>query len=302
MLRVAVVGVGRWGRNHVRVVKELESEGLAELAAVCDVDISRAREIASAFGAKRVASSLSELLSSPIDAAIVATPIDKLFEVGLELVKRGINVLIEKPVATRSSDAQALAREAEKRGVVAAPGFIMRFNPAVQELKRVALRHRIHYAVFRRLSRRPPQARRFPILLDLSIHDIDLCRYVVSRAACSVESASIVDAGIDNVVLAVMRCGDSRCVIHTDGLSLAKVREIELICEDAFIRANTDENTIKIIYPDRSYEERRIVGEEPLKAEDRAFLRACLGQKVEIPTLEDAAEALRVIEQIEGKR
>ncbi len=301
MLRVAVVGVGRWGRNHVRVLKELESEGLVKLVALCDVDTSRAREVASVYGVDRVASSVSELISMHIDAAVVATPIDKLFEVSIALVKKGINVLIEKPVATRSYEIEELIREVEKRSLIAMPGFIMRFNPAVQELKRVASRCKIHYAVFRRLSRRPPHARRYSILLDLTIHDIDLCRFVTSASECSVETASMVDAGIDRIVLAVMRCGDSRCLVHTDGLSLAKVREIELICEEVFVRVNTDENTVRISHPDKSYVEKRVVGEEPLKAEDRAFAKACLGEKVEIPTIYDALEALKAVEQIERK-
>ena len=301
MLRVAVVGVGRWGRNHVRVLKELEAEERIKLVAVCDVDASRAREIASVYGVERATSSIEELLSTRIDAAVIATPIDKLFEVALELVKRGIHVLVEKPVATRSSEAQILAQEAERRNVVAMPGFIMRFNPAVRELKRVAQGCRIHYAVFRRLSRRPPHARRHSILLDLTIHDIDLCRFVTSANQCNVESASIVNAGIDSIVIAIMNCGSSKCILHTDGLSLAKVREIELICEEVFVRVNTDENTVKISHPDKSYTERRVVGEEPLKAEDRAFIRACLGERVEIPTMQDAVKALEIVEQIERK-
>jgi len=206
---------------------------------------------------------------------------------------------VEKPVATRSEEIERLIKLVESKGVIAMPGYIMRFSPVIRELKKVASQVKVHYAVFRRLSRRPPAVRKYSILLDLTVHDVDLCRYIVARDSCTVEKAIVVDAGIDRIVIAMLDCGNAKCLIHTDGLSLAKVREVELICEEVFVRANTDENTIKVSNPDKSYVERRVVGEEPLKAEDRAFVEACEGRRVEIPTLIDALETLRIVEQIE---
>ncbi len=298
-LRVAVIGVGRWGRNHVRVLKELEREGLVQLVALHDVDRARALEVAKTFGVPHVAESLRDLGSLGVEAVVIAVPIDALSSVSKRVAELGMHALIEKPVATSSRDVEELIKAFESRSLVAMPGFIMRFSPVVQELRSIALEKRVHYAVFRRLSRRPPTARRFSILLDLTIHDIDLCRYVLNPSEdLWVEMASVMDLGLDKVVVAMLSDGVRKCLIHTDGLSLAKVREIELVCEEVFVRVNTDENTVLITEPSKAYTLRRIVGEEPLKAEDRAFIEKCLGKNVEIPTLQDAVQALRIAETI----
>jgi len=298
-LRVAVIGVGRWGRNHVRVLKELEGEGLVQLAALYDVDRVRALDAAKTFGVPYVAESLEDLRSLGVEAAVIAVPIDVLNRVAKRVAEMGMHALIEKPVATSSRDAEELARVFESRRLVAMPGFIMRFSPVVRELKRIAVEKHVHYAVFRRLSRRPPTARKFSILLDLTIHDIDLCRYILETSDnLRVETASVLDLGLDKVVVAMLSDGARKCLVHTDGLSLAKVREIELVCEEVFVRANTDENTILVTEPSKAYTLRRIVGEEPLKAEDRAFAEKCLGKNVEAPTMDDAIKALKAVETI----
>ena len=297
--RLAVVGVGRWGRNHVRVLKELEAEGIAELVALVDVDESRCREVASTFSVDRCLTRVDDLERLGVDGAVVATPISELEPVAMKLLSMGISVLVEKPVSTTPRGAEAIRDEARRRGLVAVPGFIMRFNPVVQRLRELVERNGFVYAIFRRLSRRPEHARRFSILLDLTIHDIDLCRYVMGLRRPVVEKALIARADVDDMVVAVLREGDARCLIHTDGVSLAKIREIELIGLRTFVRANTDDMVITVRRPDRSYIEEKLVGEEPLKAEDRAFIDVLEGKSVEVPTMDDAVAALEIVSAIE---
>src|SRR6185312_12052806 len=93
--KVAVIGVGAFGKNHCRVVHESEQ---AELAAVVDIDSVRAQEAAAQFGG-RALSDAGEL-AGLVDAAVVAAPTTLHDELGVRLMEAGIDVLIEKPIAT----------------------------------------------------------------------------------------------------------------------------------------------------------------------------------------------------------
>ncbi|HIP57683.1 MAG TPA: Gfo/Idh/MocA family oxidoreductase, partial [Ignisphaera aggregans] len=109
VLRVGVVGVGRWGTNHARVLAELQEEGLIEFSAVCDVDEVRARQVAKRFGVPLATTSLESFARS-VDAAIIATPMDSLYPVSRKLLEQGIDLLIEKPVATTSQEVRELRK------------------------------------------------------------------------------------------------------------------------------------------------------------------------------------------------
>ncbi len=300
VLRAGIVGAGRWGRNHARVLYELQGEGIVEFSAVCDLDIDRAKEIAKKYLVPIATASLDEF-ARRVDAAIVATPIDTLYSVAKKLLETGVDLLIEKPVATSAKEARELHQLAERMGLVAVPGFIMRFNPVTEKMRELAKQNRVLYAVFRRLSRRPPQARRYPLLLDLTVHDIDLCFYILNEKSGELESVTLVRSAIDDIVVAMLKLGEVRCLIHVDGLSLAKVREIELIAEDMFVRGNTDELTIQIKRSDGTYTIEKISGEEPLKKEDRMFLQRASGKNVEVPDLSDAVRVLEIIDGIRSR-
>ncbi len=300
VLKAGVVGVGRWGKNHARVLYELQSEGIVEFSAVCDIDIDKAREIAQKYLVPTATANLDEF-ARRVDVAIVATPIDTLYSTAKKLLEAGIDLLIEKPVATTAKEAQELYQLAERMGVVAVPGFIMRFNPVTEKMRELAKQNRVLYAVFRRLSRRPPQARRYSLLLDLAVHDIDLCFYILNGKSGDIESITLIRSTIDDIVVAMLKLDDVRCLIHVDGLSLAKVREIELIAEDMFVRGNTDELTIQIKRSDGTYTIEKISGEEPLKKEDRMFLQRASGRNVEVPDLSDAVRVLEIIDKIRSR-
>ncbi len=300
VLKAGIVGAGKWGKNHARVLYELQSEGIVEFSAVCDIDIDRAREIARKYLVPTATADLDEFIRR-VDVAIIATPIDTLYSIAKKLLEAGVDVLIEKPVATTAKEARELHQLAERMGVVAVPGFIMRFNPVAEKMRELAKQNRVLYALFRRLSRRPPQARRYPLLLDLAVHDIDLCFYILDEKSGELESTTLVRSDIDDIIVAMLKLDEVRCLIHVDGLSLAKVREIELIAEDVFVRGNTDELTIQIKRSDGTYTIEKIGGEEPLKKEDRMFLQRASGINVEVPDLSDAVRVLEIVDKIRSR-
>ena len=165
-LRVAVIGAGAFGRNHVRVLSRLPQ---VELVAIVDSDLAKAQQIASEHNSHGYAT----LDSIPaIDAAIVATPTSTHEEVASRLLNNGIDVLVEKPIADTAAAGERLARLADERRRILQVGHLERFNPAVIALEKkltVPLFFEIH-----RLSIFTARSLDIDVVLDLMIHDLDL--------------------------------------------------------------------------------------------------------------------------------
>ena len=101
-IRVAVVGAGEFGKNHVRVWRELEG---AELAGIVDTNAERARQVAAEFGT-RVIPNLEALAAAGVHAVSVAVPTKEHARVGCRLLEAGIDVLVEKPMAASLEEAE----------------------------------------------------------------------------------------------------------------------------------------------------------------------------------------------------
>ncbi len=125
-LRVGVIGVGRFGENHVRAYAE---SSLSSLLAVADVDASRARSIAARYGVPRHYSDFRELLADPqIQAVSIATPAHLHVEAAMAAAALGKHILLEKPIATSLADAQAIVAAADRNGVKLMVGHLLRFE------------------------------------------------------------------------------------------------------------------------------------------------------------------------------
>jgi predicted dehydrogenase len=173
-LRVAVAGAGAFGRNHLRVLRELETERAgAALVAAVDPDAARADEAAKQYGIP-VFASIDELLKADLklDAACVAVPTVKHHEVASELLGAGLDLLIEKPLAASLAEADDLIQRAEKNGRIVQPGHLERFNPAVVAVEPSLTRPMFFEA--HRLSVFTPRALDVDVILDLMIHDLDI--------------------------------------------------------------------------------------------------------------------------------
>ena len=171
---MAVAGAGAFGRNHLRVLRELETEraGVALVAAV-DPDAARADEAAKQYGIP-VFASVDALLKADLklDAACVAVPTVKHYEVASELLGAGLDLLIEKPLAASLAEADDLIQCAEKNGRIVQPGHLERFNPAVMAVEPKLTRPMFFEA--HRLSVFTPRALDVDVVLDLMIHDLDI--------------------------------------------------------------------------------------------------------------------------------
>ncbi len=190
-LRVAVVGAGAFGRNHLRVYKELEQAGEpVRLVAVIDPDAAAAADAATKFGVPAFGS-IAECLakSAGLDAASVCVPTVHHRAAAEELIAAGLDVLIEKPLAPSLEDADSILALAAKHQRIVQVGHLERFNPAV-----TAARRYLNQPMFfesHRLSVFTPRSLDVDVVLDLMIHDLDIVLSLVGSPVTEVRAVGL---------------------------------------------------------------------------------------------------------------
>ena len=230
--RVAVVGGGAFGRNHLRVYHELESlyPGELELTALIEPDAARRSELAAQYNVPSFAS-VDEALqngAAPFDAASVCVPTIHHASVAEQLLNAGVDVLIEKPFAASLAEADRILALAERHRRILQIGHLERFNPAV-----TAAAERVTRPMFfeaHRLSVFTPRSLDVDVVLDLMIHDLDV---VLSLTQSPVKEVRAVGLPVlsPKVDIANVRVEfDSGCVANftASRVSTEQVRKLRL--------------------------------------------------------------------------
>jgi predicted dehydrogenase len=206
-LRMAVVGVGHLGKEHARILAGLPD---VELVGVVDVNAEQARQIAERCGTTAY-TDVAPLLDA-VDAATVVVPTIYHHAVASAFLKRGVPVLVEKPIATSAAEAEELIQLAAAAGVPLQVGHIERFNPAFEELI-----HRPMQPKFVECERHGMFTGRstdIGAVLDLMIHDLDLLLALVDSPVVNVDAlGSAVFGGYEDVVNARLLFANG-CVAH----------------------------------------------------------------------------------------
>ncbi|HUZ96334.1 MAG TPA: Gfo/Idh/MocA family oxidoreductase, partial [Edaphobacter sp.] len=190
-LRVAVVGAGAFGRNHLRVYRELQDAGHeVQLVAVVDQSAAVAAEAAAKFGVPGF-DSVAACLSSVgrLDAASVCVPTVHHATAAELLLAAGVDLLVEKPLAANLADADRILELARKHQRVVQAGHLERFNPAV-----TAARRHLHRPMFfeaHRLSVFTPRSLDVDVVLDLMIHDLDIVLSLVASPVREVRAVGL---------------------------------------------------------------------------------------------------------------
>jgi predicted dehydrogenase len=174
-IRVAVIGVGAFGRNHVRVYRELEAAHpeLVKIVAIVEAD-AITRDAAAARLNLPAYPSVDALLASPHrpQAASITVPTIHHAAVAEVLLQNGVDVLIEKPFASTLNEADRILALARANNRILQIGHLERFNPAVG-----ATIERLNRPMFfeaHRLSIFTPRSLDVDVVLDLMIHDLDI--------------------------------------------------------------------------------------------------------------------------------
>ncbi len=232
-LRVGVVGVGYLGKFHARKYAGMED---VELAGVVDADRSRARGIAEELNTRAYVHHRD--LMGGVDAVSIVVPTPGHFPVGRDFLENNVHLLIEKPITTTVEQADELIRMAGERDLIIQTGHLERFNPALK-----AVRDAVRDPVFMEAQRRSVYQERgtdVSVVLDLMIHDIDICLHLAGSEVRSIQAAGLpVVSGRIDMANARLEFRNG-CVANLTASRVAPEakRELRLYQEDACIHVD----------------------------------------------------------------
>jgi len=316
---VAVIGVGAFGRNHARVYHELAKQGEpVRLVGVVDTDLSRAETVAKEFHC-RPFGSIEQLLSthSEVQAASVAVPTVHHLAVSRQLMKAGVDVLVEKPIAPSLAEADELIATAKKHNRIVQAGHLERFNPAVRAT--LPLINRPMFFEVHRLSVFTPRSLDVDVVLDLMIHDLDAVLSFVHSPVSEVRAAGLPILS-DKIDIANARIEfESGCIANftASRVSTERVRKLRFFQPRQYISIDYGRQDVLVFTvgdsggtpsanPEIKVSKPTIASEEPLRAEIRAFLQCVRTRQTPAVPLEDGRRALdlalQVLEQIDSHR
>lgn len=187
-LRLALIGVGHMGRFHAEKLAALAREDAGvELAVLVDRHLDRARAVGDVLGVR--ASSDARDAFAAADAVIVAVPTAAHAELVAAALEAGLDVLVEKPIATTLAEAEALVALASARGRVLQVGHLEWFNAAMRTVAARATRPRFFEG--HRLGPFPARSLDIDVVLDLMIHDVDIVQRLVGAEPTRVEALGV---------------------------------------------------------------------------------------------------------------
>ena len=310
-VRVGVVGVGDFGRNHVRVYGSLEE---VELVGVFDSNAERAREVAAAFQTRAFES--LDALAEAVEAASVAVPTREHARVGRALLEQGIDVLVEKPIAGSLAEADELVRTAEQNRRILQVGHTERFNPAVRTAAGIVTRplffevHRMGVFSGRSLD--------VDVVFDLMIHDLDIVLSLVAAPVEQVHAAGIpvLSSKVDIASVRLEFADGCIANLTASRASTEKVRKLRFFQPHEYVSVDYERRDCLVISLDQEaaaaaargvppslpaglqFRKLEVEQEEPLHAELRAFAQAVRSRQPAPASGTEGRQALALAEQV----
>jgi predicted dehydrogenase len=274
-IRVAVVGAGEFGRNHVRVWRELEG---AELVGIVDTDAGRAARVAAEFNT-RVLPGLESLAAEGVEAVSLAVPTKEHARIGCRLLESDLDVLVEKPMAASLGEADELIAAAWRRGRILQVGHVERFNPAVTAVQSIVSRPM--FFEVHRLGIFTPRSLDIDVVYDVMIHDLDIVLSLVNSPVADLKAVGI-PVMTDKVDIAHARVEFETGTVANltaSRVSTERVRKMRFFQEHEYISLDfTRQDVVRVRVkpgtpqPEINFEKLPTTSEEPLRAELRAFL------------------------------
>lgn len=282
-MKVGVIGIGEMGKNHLRVYSEMNQE----IIGISDINEERGKILAEKYNTQFF-KDYKELLKKDLDAVSIVVPTTLHKKVALDCMEKGINLLIEKPIADTLENALKIKTKAEKEDLNVMIGHIERFNPIIETIKENLRIKDVISINITRLGPFPPRINDVGVIIDLAVHDIDLLHYItgsefkkiyplVAKNTDGRDYAAILSFEMANGVL-----GN----ITANWLTPFKVREIEIAMKHKFLKGWFIEQKLMEYkrFNDKSYivKEIKIQHKEPLRKEIEMFLH-CVKNKTSPP-------------------
>jgi UDP-N-acetylglucosamine 3-dehydrogenase len=296
-LKLAVIGTGGWGKNHVRVLNDL-----GVLSAVCDSDTNRLRHISKKYKIDCY-SDLENLLEQQhdLDACLVCTPTTTHFSIAQKIIKRKINIFVEKPLSFSSLECEQLTKLSKQYKTILTTGYIERFNPAIQDLKHIIEDNaygELLMMEFHRENRMPLHIKDVGIIYDTSVHDIDTALFIFDSRPTVVfaRSGKKFHSSEDFATIMLGFQNQKVAIIASNWITPKKVRRFSAVCSEGIITGDFITQEIQIDDANKTIIPRRKF-EEPLTLELENFLQSLSGKITKfLVTPEEASAVTKIAE------
>ena len=234
-MKIAQIGVGGWGKNHARILSQL-----GVLCAVCDTNAEKSREYGKKYSVNHYTSIDKLIESEEFDGAFVVTPTSTHIDIAIKMIEAKKHVFVEKPLTYKSEDGERLVKLAEKNKVILTCGYIERFNPAVDIVKKFLKEKRYGELVmleFHRENRMPSHINDVGIIYDTSVHDIDTSNWLFEEMPVVVFArAGQVNHEHEDFASVMLGYKNGRtAIISSNWITPKKVRTFSVVCTDAVI-------------------------------------------------------------------
>ena len=294
-MRIIQIGTGGWGKNHTRILSQL-----GVLVAVCDVDFQKSKEYGEKYSINHYESLDKLLISEKFDGAFVVTPTSTHTEIAKKLLEAKKHVFIEKPMTYKSEDGEKLAKLAEKNKVILTCGYIERFNPAVEVVKKMVKEKKFGDLVmleFHRENRIPPHIKDVGIIYDTSVHDIDTANWLFDDIPQVIfaRAGKIKHEHEDFASIMLGYKNDKVAIISSNWITPKKVRKFNAVCTEAIISSDFISQEIIV---EKGEESKTIQNEkqEPLLLEIKSFLGAIEGKNEQVVKSQEAVNVTKIAE------
>lgn len=317
-IKVAVIGAGMMGKNHLRTYKNLSN---FELIGVYDIFPEAAQSAAEAFGIKAF-SSLEEVAAS-VDAVSVVTTSVTHAEVGEFFLNRGIHCLIEKPLATTEDECMRLINAAKNNNVTLLVGHIEQFNPAVEQMHKILNNNEICSLEARRMSAASGRITDVDVAMDLMIHDAEVVLSLVKSPVKNVYASSVKNekfpSGKDYINALVEFENGVSASFTASRITQSRVRTLNVTTSNNYYDMDFINQSIAVHSQGRmhgvnqndlpenmryglkgSIENLFIMQSQPLNSELNHFANCILGKETPRITGEQALNALKVIWEVQS--
>ena len=318
LVKVAVIGAGMMGRNHLKTYKTLPG---VELVGVYDVFPESAQKAAEMFGIKAF-SSLEEVAFN-VDAVSVVTTSVAHCEVGEFFLNKGIHCMIEKPLATTEEECDRLINAAKNNNVTLLVGHIERFNPAVEQMGKILSdTSKIRSLTAQRMSAASGRITDVDVAMDLMIHDVEVIQSLVKSPVVDVKAMAVKtpgnESGKDYITALLQFENGATANITASRITQARVRTLTVTTDTNYIDMDFINQSINVHSQGRmpyinqdeipewmnyglkgSVEQLFIPTNQPLQAELSHFINCVNGLATPRISGQDALNALRVVWKIQ---
>ena len=324
-LKTGVIGIGNMGKYHVRTYLEMKD---VDLVSISDIDKNKYNELYKKFRDKckcKFYKDYKEMINKEdLDLVSIVVPTIHHKTVAIDCLNKKINVLLEKPIANNIDDAREIIEAAKKNKVILTIGHIERHNPSVLKLKEIIDSGElgtINSIIVRRVGVMPPQIKDANVIIDLSVHDIDVVNYLINKEKpnniCVSGGKALLQNRIDYADI-FMKYNSISVLLQSNWITPVKIRKINITGSKGYAELNyitqelilfetevtkipTEYNDFVIKFGKPVEKIINVEKEQPLKKEIRNIINTIKGKEKIRVSPEEALNALKIALEINEK-